>query len=89
MPAGTICKETAKAAGRTVLGFAGMSAVLAKHGLHATDSILGGYVNEMTGAFAGGAGKTPLKDVVLKATNNLLDGLNKTTKSVSKKIKEL
>lgn len=88
MPAGTICKETAKTTGRAVLGFAGMSAVLAKHGLHATDSILGGYVNETTGAFAGKAGKTPLKDVVLKATNEFLDGLNKTTKSVSKKIKE-
>lgn len=89
MSAGTICKETAKTAGRAVLGFAGMSAVLAKHGLHATDSILGGYVNEMTGAFAGKAGKMPLKDIVLKTTNDLLDGLNKTTKSVSKKIKEL
>ena len=89
MSAGTICKETAKTGGRAVLGFAGMSAVLAKHGLHATDSILGGYVNEMTSAFAGGSTKKPLKDVILKTTNSILDELNKTSKSLSKKIKEL
>lgn len=89
MPAGTICKETAKIASRTVLGFAGMSAVLAKHGLHATDSVLGGYVNEMTNAFAGGIGKTPLKDIVLKASTGIFNKLDKASSSVSKKIKEL
>ncbi len=89
MSAGTICKETVKVGGRGVLAFTGMSAVLVKHGLHATDSILGGYVNEMTNAFAGGSGKKPLKDVVLKTTNSVLDELNKISKSLSKKIKEL
>lgn len=89
MPAGTICKETAKTAGRAVLGFAGMSAVLAKHGLHATDAILGGYVNEMTNAFAGSSGKKPIQDVILKTTNSILDELNKTSKTLSNKIKEL
>ena len=85
MPVGNMLKKTAKFGIRSAAHLTEFAAVMAKHGLNITDSLLGGAKN-MADAMSPSLMKgTPLKDLAFKLTKGGLDKVISFSKWVRSK----
>ena len=86
MPARDTLKKAAKLGVRSAANILEFSAVMAKHGLTITDTLLGGVYN-MANAMSPSIVKgTPIKDLAFKAAKGGLDRIIKLSKWAKSKV---
>lgn len=86
MPARDTLKKAAKWGVRSAANILEFSAVMAKHGLTISDTLLGG-VNNMANAMSPSIVKgTPIKDLAFKAAKGGLDRIIKLSKWAKSKV---